>query len=174
MTKLSKRAQEPTADVVKREINKLLTDMLNQATQIFSRTNTSPDQNKIDVTNLFNTTLPKIEEQINQVAGQQTVTVPAADDKDIPEEKLEGGVGEGVDRNLLNEEQLEMGTKVELEHTPDKGIAEEIAVDHLTEQLNDGRDKEDQDYYTKLKEMDPHEANDGPPDFWRRNLDYDK
>jgi hypothetical protein len=33
----------------------------------------------------------------------------------------------------VNPKQLEMGIKVEAEHTPDKEIAKRIALDHLTE-----------------------------------------
>ncbi|UYD72114.1 DUF2213 domain-containing protein [Vibrio phage vB_VpaM_VPs20] len=41
--------------------------------------------------------------------------------------------------------QLEMGIKVELEHSTDRTVAEEIALDHL---------KESPDYYSKLNEME--------------------
>ena len=44
--------------------------------------------------------------------------------------------------------QLEMGTKVEMEHTDDKEEAKKIAMDHL---------KEDPNYYTKLGEAMPKE-----------------
>lgn len=40
------------------------------------------------------------------------------------------------------EKELEMGIKVELEHTPDEKVAREIAMDHLAENPS---------YYTKLK-----------------------
>lgn len=42
----------------------------------------------------------------------------------------------------IDKDQLAIGTKVEMEHTDDPGVAEEIAADHLTE---------DPEYYTKLK-----------------------
>ena len=41
--------------------------------------------------------------------------------------------------------QLKLGIKVELEHTTDKKVAEEIALDHLSELP---------DYYTKLQKME--------------------
>lgn len=41
--------------------------------------------------------------------------------------------------------ELEMGIKVELEHTDDKDKAKEIALDHLAELP---------DYYTRLKKME--------------------
>jgi hypothetical protein len=41
--------------------------------------------------------------------------------------------------------QLKAGVKIELEHTTDKAVAREIALDHLGEDL---------DYYEKLKEVE--------------------
>lgn len=41
--------------------------------------------------------------------------------------------------------ELEKGIKVELEHTSDKKVAEEIALDHLNEKPN---------YYTKLAKIE--------------------
>lgn len=43
------------------------------------------------------------------------------------------------------ERQLSMGEKVEMEHTDNKSLAHEIAMDHLDEDPN---------YYTKLKKME--------------------
>lgn len=47
--------------------------------------------------------------------------------------------------NNVDEKELEMGIKVEMEHTTNKEIAKRIALDHLTEISN---------YYTLLKEME--------------------
>lgn len=44
-----------------------------------------------------------------------------------------------------DKDQLEMGIKVEYEHTPDKDVARKIALDHLTEL---------KDYYTRLEKME--------------------
>jgi DNA polymerase III epsilon subunit-like protein len=52
---------------------------------------------------------------------------------------------EGVTRHDVDPKQLEMGIKVEYEHTKDKDIAERIALDHLAEIP---------DYYTRLKKME--------------------
>lgn len=49
-----------------------------------------------------------------------------------------------VDIEHINR-QLKKGIKAELEHTTDKKIAREIALDHL---------KEDPNYYTKLEKME--------------------
>jgi hypothetical protein len=51
----------------------------------------------------------------------------------------------GVTARDVHPEQLMMGIKVEKEHTKDKGLAKQIALDHLAE---------DPEYYTKLKKME--------------------
>lgn len=85
------------------------------------------------------------------------------------QERIEGGISSGkdlreiaimhtyddsrdrVDKDAIEkmlqhlEIQMEMGIKVEMEHTDDLSIAAEIAKDHLTE---------DPDYYTKLKKIE--------------------
>lgn len=50
----------------------------------------------------------------------------------------------------FDEKQLSMGIKVEMEHTKDKKIAQEIAMDHLVE---------DKNYYSKLKEVHTEKSN---------------
>lgn len=73
----------------------------------------------------------------------------------INEDKLKGGKADkltkkdiankfGVDVAKINKE-LEIGIKVELEHTKSRKLAKEIAMDHLTEIP---------DYYTRLKKME--------------------
>ena len=73
----------------------------------------------------------------------------------IKEDKIKGGKADnmtkediakkfGVTVAKINKE-LEMGIKVELEHTTSKRLAKEIAMDHLTEIP---------DYYTRLKNME--------------------
>ena len=56
---------------------------------------------------------------------------------------------EGIGKDLLEEdvdhEQLEMGIKVEMEHTKNREMSKLIALDHLYE---------DPQYYTKLKEIE--------------------
>lgn len=55
---------------------------------------------------------------------------------------LEGGKGDDTDEEDVDPDELEMGLEVEQEHTTNKKIAKEIALDHLTE---------DPEYYSKLK-----------------------
>ena len=55
---------------------------------------------------------------------------------------LVGGKGDELDEEDVDEDELMMGIEVEREHTKNKKIAKEIALDHLAE---------DPQYYTKLK-----------------------
>ncbi|NIT79606.1 MAG: hypothetical protein GWN58_33150 [Anaerolineae bacterium] len=61
-------------------------------------------------------------------------------------DKLPGGLGDKKTDEDFSKEQLDMGQKVEMEHTTDPEVAREIARDHLTE---------DPEYYTKLKTIEP-------------------
>lgn len=58
------------------------------------------------------------------------------------EDILPGGKGDNIQSSKIDPNQLEMGIKVEMEHTHDPALAKEIALDHLTE---------DPQYYDKLK-----------------------
>ena len=62
-------------------------------------------------------------------------------------DRLKGGLSDNIAPSEFSnlQDQLEMGRKVEMEHTGDKIIATEIARDHLTE---------DPYYYTHLAEME--------------------
>lgn len=50
-----------------------------------------------------------------------------------------------ADENKVNPNELQMGIKVEMEHTNDKEVAKRIALHHL---------KELPDYYTRLEIME--------------------
>lgn len=58
------------------------------------------------------------------------------------DQSLIGGKGDELDEEDVDEDELMMGIEVEREHTKNKKIAKEIALDHLAE---------DPQYYTKLK-----------------------
>lgn len=58
---------------------------------------------------------------------------------------LEGGQGDDLSIDDVDPEELAMGIEVEMEHTNDAKIAEEIAMDHLSE---------DPEYYSKLMEFE--------------------
>jgi hypothetical protein len=55
--------------------------------------------------------------------------------------KLPGGAGDNTPTDQIDTNQLSIGVQVEMEHTNDLGVAQEIAMDHLTE---------DPKYYSKL------------------------
>jgi hypothetical protein len=57
-------------------------------------------------------------------------------------DKLSGGKGDTKDISDFDPKQVEMGLKVEMEHTKDREVAQEIVADHLSE---------DPSYYSKLK-----------------------
>lgn len=61
------------------------------------------------------------------------------------EDKIPGGLADNKSPKDFKAKSLKEGMKVESEHTSDKGIAQEIAMDHLTE---------DKKYYKKLKEVE--------------------
>ena len=64
---------------------------------------------------------------------------------EVVQDKLPGGLGDGVSRQEFCPKQVSKGIKVEMEHTNDLTLAEEIAKDHLME---------DPKYYDKLEIME--------------------
>lgn len=60
-------------------------------------------------------------------------------------DRLPGGLADKKKPSDFNKENLNEGIEIELEHTNDRSLAQEIAMDHLTEDCN---------YYKKLKKME--------------------
>jgi hypothetical protein len=60
-------------------------------------------------------------------------------------ENIPGGLARNKKPSAFDPKALAQGTKVELEHTDNLSYAQEIAMDHLTE---------DSQYYERLKEME--------------------
>lgn len=84
----------------------------------------------------------------------EKVTKKSADDnicEYIKAEKVIGGKADNMKTYDFNPKQVEMGKKIELEHTNDPKIAEEITMDHL---------EEIPDYYTRLKDMEDEAKKD--------------
>lgn len=79
-------------------------------------------------------------------------------------DKIPGGLADKKKPSDFDPTQLKAGIKVEMEHTSDKNIAREIAMDHLTE---------DSEYYKKLKEVEKYDRVEITPDG-KRELDYGK
>jgi uncharacterized ParB-like nuclease family protein len=65
--------------------------------------------------------------------------------KAAKEEIIKGGLADGAKPSQFLRKELREGIKVEMEHTDDKAMAKEIAMDHLAEHP---------EYYTHLKEME--------------------
>lgn len=63
--------------------------------------------------------------------------------KTLLKEAMEGGIGDHLDPDDVDADELAHGIEVELEHTNDRDEAEDVALDHLAE---------DPAYYTKLDE----------------------
>lgn len=86
--------------------------------------------------------------------------------KRIHEDKIKGGKADKMSKKDIAdkfgitvdkiEKEIEMGIKVELEHTDSKKLAKEIAMDHLTEIP---------DYYTRLKKMEKEGEKD-----WKESI----
>ena len=92
---------------------------------------------------------PEIEEIMKQsISGNL--------DKEKSAQVLEGGVGDETEASDVDSEQLKEGLSTEEEHTDDEKEAEEIALDHLTE---------DPEYYSKLKEMESKDTPDSEEDL---------
>jgi Protein of unknown function (DUF5661) len=85
-------------------------------------------------------------------------------DMDKAEDKIPGGLADKKRLSNFDPKQLEAGIRVEMEHTSDRNIAKEIAMDHLTE---------DSEYYKKLKEVEKYDRVETTPDG-KRELDYGK
>jgi len=66
-----------------------------------------------------------------------------------PKDKIPGGLGDKKSPKDFDPKQLAKGKKIEMEHTDDPQLAEEISRDHLTE---------DSAYYTKLEKIEKHAA----------------
>ena len=60
-------------------------------------------------------------------------------------EKVPGGISSGRDPSDFSKDQIKRGIEVELEHSSDRELAKEIAMDHLEEFPN---------YYDELAKME--------------------
>lgn len=72
----------------------------------------------------------------------------------LKEDQIPGGKGDETEPTHISPEQLEMGIKVEMEHTKDPSLAREIAMDHLTE---------DPQYYSHLKDAGLDDSSPSTP-----------
>ncbi len=85
--------------------------------------------------------------------GQQVLSSDQQLSKSLTD-KMPGGVADNMTPELFDQEQLAIGTMLELEHTDDPELAREIAMDHLAE---------DPDYYkdeTKNKSLEKEQLSE--------------
>jgi hypothetical protein len=68
--------------------------------------------------------------------------------KSLKKDELAGGLADDKTAKDFDKKKLKQGAKVEKEHTSNKKVAKEIAMDHLAE---------DKEYYKKLKQMEKSE-----------------
>lgn len=80
-----------------------------------------------------------------EAAALKLVALVKSELEDDKGEGIKGGFGDGLPDSAFDPDELKAGVLVELEHTNDPELAEEIAKDHL---------RELPDYYTRLKEME--------------------
>lgn len=65
----------------------------------------------------------------------------------VAKDQIPGGLADKRKPSDFDSKALAKGVKVEMEHTSDKDVAREIAMDHLTE---------DENYYDKLETIEKH------------------
>jgi 2'-5' RNA ligase len=87
-------------------------------------------------------------------AQREAVEMVDAVDPDkirLAKDQIPGGSGDSA--RDVDPKQLAKGIEVEMEHTDDKAVAKEIALDHLSEPGNE-------DYYDRLETIEKHAAGD--------------
>lgn len=106
-------------------------DVLNQIIDFLSKNPNPPDKEIHAMSDKLKIDTPKFESYVYSILGSIL------------------GYGKAKEKNItekdVDKKELEMGMKVEMEHTNNKAIAKRIALDHLAEMP---------DYYTKLAKME--------------------
>jgi len=98
------------------------------------------DMLAVDESEATQSILTEFDAHDEEVARTYVAIHPEQDDEG--EQEIEGGLADDMSPSDFNPEQLEAGIEVELEHTDSHSIAQEIAMDHLSEDPN---------YYKKLE-----------------------
>lgn len=108
-----------------------------------------------DTPNAFGDNSEKSKNKTRKVATQAGYTVIDNDVRNISEDKIPGGLAQGMTlRDIANKHKIDIddlvsefrkGIKAEMEHTTDVNISKEITLDHLFE---------DPKYYTKLSTIE--------------------
>lgn len=121
------------------EIRKLMSEFNREARRIEGKVTgeepdpfSEPDARQKEIEDLYQ----EYQGKIGDILGSRTAE---------KKEEIPGGLAEGKEPEDFSSEQLAKGVMVELEHTEDLGIAEEIAMDHLAE---------DPEYYDWLEQIE--------------------
>lgn len=95
----------------------------------------------------------EVEEVVYELATEHVQEETGDDTKD---DQIPGGKADDEDPDKYDQDQLEKGTEVEMEHTDDPELAEEITTDHLeeSEDFKDSDKPEDKKYYNELTDME--------------------
>lgn len=93
--------------------------------------------------------LSEVQEQHGGVKKLESSGFKLVKDTMKKADMIPGGLADKKTSKDFDSKSLKSGIKVEMEHTSDKNIAKEIAMDHLTE---------DADYYNKLKTIEKKEG----------------
>jgi len=70
------------------------------------------------------------------------------------EDHIHGGKADDYEPDDFDEDTLERGRKVEMEHTNDPEIAKEIAMDHMVETTKNEGSPIESDYYKELAKLE--------------------
>lgn len=88
-------------------------------------------------------------EGLDKPVHQSTVSDPQPPENKMKKaDQIKGGRADSMKPTQFDQKQLAIGTKHEMEHTSDRALAREIAMDHLAE---------DPEYYNKLKEVEKYD-----------------
>lgn len=90
-------------------------------------------------------TSSEYENSINGEIDDETLTLPSTPISYADDDLLHGGIADNKGANEFDQDELNMGIQVEMEHTDDLELAKEIAMDHLVEIP---------DYYSRLLNME--------------------
>ena len=105
-----------------------------------------------DIKNIFKQEEETVEAKVEDI--RERVGLDMVVNKIASEDNIEGGLADGQPDEKYDEEQLDKGIVVEMEHTSNPDIAKEIVKDHL-EESQDFEDEEDAGkYYDKLEELE--------------------
>lgn len=137
------------------QFKKLVLESLQQALKEISATSKSADLAALDAQiKALQLKIVSTQKQIAELNKQKAlkaaekITTESVSKFPKITNKLKGGKGDELTAKDVNQNQLKKGIKIEMEHTNDREKAEEIALDHLSENPK---------YYTDLEKLEAKE-----------------